>query len=93
MNRQLSRFYSTVAIQKQGQEIIDVLCVSFMECLLNYYKTNSKWPANIVIFRDGVGDGQIDSIETHEANQFLSTFAKVSFKVFGFVCPAISSLL
>ena len=34
INDSLSRYYSTVAIQKQGQEIIDALKVAFMQSLL-----------------------------------------------------------
>lgn len=34
INDTLSRYYSTVAIQKQGQEIIDALKVAFMQSLI-----------------------------------------------------------
>jgi aubergine-like protein len=36
INDSLSRYYSTVAIQKQGQEIIDSLKVAFMQALIRY---------------------------------------------------------
>ncbi len=34
INDTLSRYFSTVAIQKQGQEIIDALKVAFMQALI-----------------------------------------------------------
>jgi len=78
VNQNLSRYYSTVAIQKGGQEIIDALKVAFMEALVQYYETNNKWPKDIVVFRDGVSDGQMDVVEKHEAEQFIRTFAHVA---------------
>jgi len=78
VNQNLSRYYSTVAIQKSGQEIIDALKVAFMEALVQYYETNNKWPKDIVVFRDGVSDGQMDVVEKHEAEQFIRTFTHVA---------------
>jgi len=78
VNHNLSRYYSTVAIQKSGQEIIDALKVAFMEALVQYYEVNNKWPKDIVVFRDGVSDGQFDVVEKHEAQQFIRTFAHVA---------------
>ena len=34
LNDSLSRYFSTVAIQKQGQEIIDALKIAFMQSLI-----------------------------------------------------------
>ena len=34
INDSLSRYYSTVAMQKQGQEIVDALKIALMESLL-----------------------------------------------------------
>jgi len=78
VNQTLSRYYSTVAIQKSGQEIIDALKVSFLEALVQYYEINNKWPKDIVVFRDGVSDGQMDVVEKHEAEQFIRTFTHLS---------------
>ena len=38
LNDSLSRYFSTVAIQKQGQEIIDALKIAFMQSLIRYVK-------------------------------------------------------
>jgi len=77
INDNLSRYFSTVAIQKQGQEIIDALKVAFMESLIRYYETNNSWPETIVVFRDGVSDSQMDTVAQYEGNQFVSTFQHV----------------
>jgi len=78
MNKSMSQYYSHIAIQKSGQEIIDALKIAFTEALKNYHQVNNKWPKDIVIFRDGVGDGQMEMVEKHEADQFIRAFADVS---------------
>jgi aubergine-like protein len=45
-----------------------------MDALLKYWETNHKWPKNVLVFRDGVSDGQMDTVERHEVQQFLRTF-------------------
>merc|ERR1719510_1397505 len=77
INDSLSRYYSTVAIQKQGQEIIDALKVSFMQSLIRYYETNNSLPETIIVFRDGVSDSQMDTVAQFEGNQFVNTFQKL----------------
>lgn len=74
LNDSLSRYYSNVAIQRQGQEIVDALKVAFMEALIKYYEVNHTWPKNIVVFRDGVSDSQMDFVQQFEASQFLEAF-------------------
>lgn len=49
INDGLSRYFSTVAIQKQGQEIIDALKVAFMQALIRYLNPRFK-----LIFSDCV---------------------------------------
>ena len=71
LNDTCSRYFSNTVEQKQGQEIMDALRIAFIEGLVKYWETNRKWPANIVVFRDGVGDGQLEATEKHEAEQFL----------------------
>lgn len=74
INDSLSRYFSTVAIQKQGQEIIDALKVAFMQALIRYFEVNNCLPDSVVVFRDGVSDGQMDTVASHESTQFMNTF-------------------
>ena len=41
---------------------------------------NNEWPKDIVIFRDGVSDGQMELVEKHEAEQFMAAIADVASK-------------
>lgn len=38
---------------------------------------NNSMPERIVIYRDGVGDGQLQAIYEHELPQIEETFSKV----------------
>jgi aubergine-like protein len=81
VNDSLSRYYSTAVFQKQGQEIVDCLKSAFNDALLNYFDVNHRFPDHVVVFRDGVGDGQLDMVRDYESEQFraaLSPHSKVS---------------
>jgi len=74
LNDSLSRYYSAVVIQKQGQELIDALKVAFIQSLIRYYEANNNFPDVIVVFRDGVSDSQMDTVAAHEGQQFMNAF-------------------
>lgn len=44
----------------------DALKIAFISSLIKYWEQNHKWPENIVVFRDGVGDGQLEATAHHE---------------------------
>merc|ERR1711874_442548 len=70
-------YYSSVVIQKQGQEIIDALKIAFLQSLIRYHDANNCFPEVVVVFRDGVGDSQMNTVTAHEGQQFMNAF-KVS---------------
>lgn len=39
------------------------------EGLKKYHQVNGHLPGNIVVYRDGVGDGQLDMVMEHEVKQ------------------------
>lgn len=45
--------------------------------LRQYYNVNGAAPAKIIIYRDGVGDGQLDTVIQHEVPQLFETFKSV----------------
>jgi aubergine-like protein len=46
------------------------------EGLKRYHEENNCLPAKIVVYRDGVGDGQLDIVMDHEVSQLLDSFQK-----------------
>lgn len=39
-----------------------------------FIQRNGRYPDRIIIFRDGVGDGQLDIVSNYEVKQFIETF-------------------
>jgi len=78
MNDTLSRYHSVTVIQQQGQEVVNALAPAFVQGMVKYYEVNNRWPKHIVVFRDGVGDGQLDTTAQHEAGQFIRAFQHIT---------------
>ena len=49
-------------------ELVDALKVAFLTALTKFHHVNHTYPANIIIYRDGVGDSQLDATQKHEVN-------------------------
>ncbi|XP_071952418.1 piwi-like protein 1 [Antedon mediterranea] len=74
-NRTLTRWYSRVCFQLPGQELIDGLRVCFIAAIKKYSEVNHCLPEKIIIFRDGVGDGQLGMVADYEQKQLSASFA------------------
>nr|QOW64977.1 hypothetical protein [Lymnaea stagnalis] len=75
MNRTCTRWFSKVCIQRPGQELVQGLQVCLIVALKKYHAENHFLPEKIVIFRDGVGDGQLDILIDHEVKQLQRCFS------------------
>jgi len=69
-NSTYTQYFSTVKFQSVGQEIVDELAECFEEALDNW-KTinNNNYPQNVIVYRDGVGEGQFLSVLEYEVPQ------------------------
>lgn len=47
------------------------------DALKAFFMQNNSMPERIVIYRDGVGDGQLQAVYEHELPQIEETFSKV----------------
>lgn len=47
--------------------------ICFAEALNAYLKYNNCLPSRIIVYRDGVGDGQLLSVVTFEVRQILDS--------------------
>ncbi|XP_054611859.1 piwi-like protein 1 [Dunckerocampus dactyliophorus] len=73
LNQSMSRWYSKVKLQNRGQEIMDGLKMAFAGALKDYFKFNRCLPSRIVVYRDGVGDGQLHSVVNYEVTQIIDS--------------------
>jgi len=75
INNEMTRYYSRVIFQRTSQELVDSLGPVFTDCLRKYHEVNNALPQRIVIFRDGVGDGQLAFVANHEVAQINKCFS------------------
>jgi aubergine-like protein len=75
VNKHLSRYWSTIDIHAPGEEIGKGMQNAVRKCLLAFRETNAgRYPARIVVFRDGVSDSQRKTLEEIEVKAFLRAF-------------------
>uniref|UniRef100_A0A2A4IUY8 Piwi domain-containing protein n=1 Tax=Heliothis virescens TaxID=7102 RepID=A0A2A4IUY8_HELVI len=68
-NQSMTHWYSRVVFQSKGQEIVDSLKDCLVDSLKHYIKVNSQLPERIIIYRDGVGDGEFKVLQNYEIPQ------------------------
>ncbi|XP_071810855.1 protein argonaute-2-like isoform X2 [Apostichopus japonicus] len=66
MDAHPSRYCATVRVQQHRQEIIAELSEMVRELLVNFYRTTQFKPARIIMYRDGVSEGQFPQVLHHE---------------------------
>lgn len=69
LNPSYTRWYSKAIIQNKNEELVHGLVVSLQKSLEAYRKMNNALPERIIIYRDGVGDGQLKMCEEYELAQ------------------------
>ena len=68
-NSAFTQYFSATSYQNVGQELVDGLANFMINALKNFQSINKKLPKWIFIFRDGVGDGMLQSVLEHEVAQ------------------------
>jgi len=69
LNKNCTQWYSQVCFQSSKQEISDGLTRMMAVAMAQYKVRNQVLPERVVIYRDGVGDGQLQYIHEHELPQ------------------------
>jgi len=75
-DRDFVRYYSQVSYQQLGQEIIDDCKRFFGNALDNFKKVNGIYPAQLVIYRDGVSSTQLEAVYQQEINSIYQAFSQ-----------------
>ncbi|MBN3310147.1 PIWL2 protein, partial [Amia calva] len=74
VNNSLTRWYSRVTFQMPNEEIINGFRICLLAGLQKYFEVNHCFPEKIVVYRDGVSDGQLNTVEKYEIPQLLKCF-------------------
>ncbi|XP_053610721.1 piwi-like protein Ago3 [Plodia interpunctella] len=76
-NQSMTHWYSRAVFQERGQEIVDSLKSCLVDALKHFLNTNGHFPERIIIYRDGVGDGQLKLLQQYEIPQMKIGFSVV----------------
>lgn len=68
-----TKWYTTTTLQNPG-EIVTNIKMLVIKAIEKYIENCGTAPENIVVFRDGVGLGQLNSVRTIELNSFFEAF-------------------
>ncbi|OXU31859.1 hypothetical protein TSAR_014087, partial [Trichomalopsis sarcophagae] len=71
------RYFSAVSSHSSGEELSNDLSVNLCKALDQYKYYNEALPNRIVIYRDGVGEGQVPFVVSHEVQQVKSKLEKI----------------
>uniref|UniRef100_A0A7N6BQ10 Piwi domain-containing protein n=1 Tax=Anabas testudineus TaxID=64144 RepID=A0A7N6BQ10_ANATE len=74
VNSSLTRWYSRVTFQSPTEELINGFRVCLLAALQKYFEVNHTLPEKIVVYRDGVSDGQLKMVERYEIPQLIKCF-------------------
>lgn len=77
VNPGFTKYYSNPTIQQKKEEIVLGLALSLESALKYYYSENDTYPDSIILFRDGVSEGQLENTLNLEIGQFRSAFSRI----------------
>uniref|UniRef100_A0A8C0TW56 Piwi like RNA-mediated gene silencing 3 n=1 Tax=Canis lupus familiaris TaxID=9615 RepID=A0A8C0TW56_CANLF len=69
INQELTQWFSQCIFQESGQELVNGLKTCLEAALKLWCKHNQFLPQAIIVYRDGVGDGQLQALMDHEVPQ------------------------
>ena len=66
LNKNFTRFISSAHIHDRMSEMTDHMVPAVTKALRKYIEVNGQAPERVIMYRDGVGDGQISYVLDHE---------------------------
>lgn len=77
LNKQLTRYYSAVSSHATGEELSNDISLNVIKAIKKYQTVNKALPDKIIVYRDGVGDGQIPYVHDYELNALLTALKEL----------------
>lgn len=74
MNKDLTHWYSRTTFQTAHEELSSKMHIVMQMLLKRYVEVNKCLPERVFIYRDGVGDGQLNVLVTYELKQYEEAF-------------------
>lgn len=76
MNQSMTRFSSSCTLHHNDEELLNQMKMCITNALRKYQEFNGDFPKRVIIYRDGVGDGQIEVVKKHEISSIRQVFAE-----------------
>ncbi|KAL4715482.1 hypothetical protein ACJJTC_009108 [Scirpophaga incertulas] len=77
LNSTMSQYYSTVNAHTSGEELSAHMGFNIASAVRRYREKNGVLPNPIIVYRDGVGDGQIPFVQEHEVAEIKKKLAEI----------------
>ncbi|KAH9491610.1 Piwi-like protein 1, partial [Bulinus truncatus] len=74
LNKEMTRYFSKTEYHPTKNELMENLQLLLRAALLKYKEVNGALPEKVIIYRDGVGDGQLKKLFHSEYDQAISAF-------------------
>ncbi|XP_069157940.1 piwi-like protein Siwi [Procambarus clarkii] len=78
-NRNLTRYYGQVSRHANNEELTANFSASIQNALYHYVEVNARLPERVVVYRDGVGDGQLHYVKGAEIAAIKACFKANNF--------------
>lgn len=80
INNDLTRFTSSCTFHKNNEELLNQMEMCFSKAIQAYQKANGGLPERLIVYRDGVGDGQIEYVKETEIVAIQTVCRKLHFE-------------
>lgn len=77
VDQTLTRYYSSITLYHNSEELVEQLCTSVCKAVQAYRAHNKALPMYLVIYRDGVSDGQIPHVYENEVESLKKKLEEV----------------
>lgn len=77
LNDTLSRYYSCVTPHSDGNELSNNFAINIVKALRKFQEVNGSLPTRILIYRDGVGEGQLQYVYETELESIRHKLTEV----------------
>lgn len=66
LNTSMTKYYSIVNSHSEGDELSTDIATNICQAVKQYLALNKRLPSHIIIYRDGVGEGQVPQVKDRE---------------------------
>ncbi|XP_001605719.1 piwi-like protein Siwi [Nasonia vitripennis] len=78
LDQNFARYYSAVSVHAAGEELSNHFAQLLGNAVMEFYKVNkNRLPSKIIIYRDGVGEGQLPFVYDYEVTQVRDSLSKI----------------